>query len=93
VGFENGGAYGASKFALVGLSESLCRELAPHGIKVTALCPAWTDTQMAYQSGSPLAAEEMLQPDDLLKTLRWLMSLSPAACVPEVVLEVRKQLS
>ena len=31
--------YSASKFAVVGLSEALGAELAPHGIRVTAICP------------------------------------------------------
>ncbi len=89
VGFAGFGAYGASKFGLVGLSESLYRELAPKGIKVTTLCPSWVDTQMAQDAGTPLDAQEMIQPDDLMKTVRWVMSLSPAACVREVMIECR----
>ena len=92
VGFAGCGAYGASKFGLVGLSESLYRELAPHGIKVTALCPSWVDTDMARESGTPLSSKEMIQPDDLMKTVRWLISLSPAACIKEVVVECAKDL-
>ncbi len=39
--FTNGGAgcYVTSKFALVGLAESLRADLAPHGIGVSVLCP------------------------------------------------------
>ena len=37
-------AYSATKFAVVGLSEALREELAPHGIGVTALCPGLIDT-------------------------------------------------
>lgn len=93
IGFPNCGAYGASKFGMVGLSESLYRELAPRGIKVTALCPSWIDTDMAQESGSPLSGEEMIQTGDLMKTVRWLMSLSPAACVREVMIECRADIS
>lgn len=89
IGFSGWGAYGASKFGLVGLSESLYRELAGHGIKVTTLCPGWIDTAMAKEAGAPLASEEMIQPADLLQTVRWLLSLSPAACVREVTIECR----
>lgn len=37
-------AYSATKFAVVGLSEALREEFAPHGIGVTALCPGLIDT-------------------------------------------------
>lgn len=93
VGFAEEGAYCASKFALAGLSESLYRELSPLGIKVTALCPAWVDTDMAREAGTPLTSEEMIQPEDLAKTVRWLLSLSPAACVKDVVIECRKNIT
>lgn len=41
---ENLVAYCTTKFAVVGLSESLREELAPHGIGVTAICPGIIDT-------------------------------------------------
>lgn len=90
IGFAGYGVYGASKFGLVGLSESLYRELSPLGIKVTALCPSWVDTDMAKYSGLP--AKEMLQAEDILSTVRWLLALSPAAAVKDVSLECRKQI-
>jgi 3-oxoacyl-[acyl-carrier protein] reductase len=89
VGFAKIGGYVASKFGLVGLSESCYRELAAWGIKVTTLCPSWVDTMMAKQAGSPLEGPEMIQPEDILQTIRWLLQLSPTACVKEVVIECR----
>jgi NAD(P)-dependent dehydrogenase (short-subunit alcohol dehydrogenase family) len=38
--------YCASKFAIVGISESLGVELAPYGIGVTAICPGIIDTDI-----------------------------------------------
>lgn len=87
IGFAGSGAYSASKFALVGLNESLYRELVPLGIRVTALCPGWVNTKMAFEAGTPLQKDQMIQPEDLMKTIEWLLSLSPGACVKEVVLE------
>jgi NAD(P)-dependent dehydrogenase (short-subunit alcohol dehydrogenase family) len=92
VGFAGSGGYCASKFGLLGLNESLYRELTPQGIKVTALCPAWVNTNMAQEAGTPLQYEEMIQPDDLFKTIRWLLELSPGACVKEVVITNPKSL-
>lgn len=87
VGFAGSGAYSASKFGLVGLNESLYRELVPLGIFVTALCPGWVNTKMATEAGCILKREQMIQPEDLFKTIEWLLSLSPGACVKEVVME------
>lgn len=39
-------AYCATKFAVVGLSESMRAELAPHGIGVTAVCPGMIATDI-----------------------------------------------
>ena len=63
IGFAESGGYSASKFGMVGLSESLYRELTPQGIKVTALCPGWVNTKMAFEAGTPLKPEQMIQPE------------------------------
>jgi NAD(P)-dependent dehydrogenase (short-subunit alcohol dehydrogenase family) len=38
--------YCASKFAVVGFTQSLALEVAKHGIRVNAVCPTWTRTSM-----------------------------------------------
>ena len=38
-------AYCASKFALVGFTQALAQELAPHHINVNAICPGLVDTE------------------------------------------------
>lgn len=86
IGFAGTGGYCASKWGLLGLSESLYRELTPLGIKVTALCPAWVDTDMADRAGSPLEPEQRIQTNDIFNTIQWLLNLSSGACVKEVVI-------
>jgi 3-oxoacyl-[acyl-carrier protein] reductase len=46
-GEPNQPAYGASKAAVVSLTQSLARALGPEGIAVTAIAPGWTVTDMA----------------------------------------------
>ena len=93
VGFAGDGGYVASKFGLVGLSESIYREFADAGIAVTAICPGWTDTRMASESKTPLPPEEMIQPSDILETVRWLLRLTPSVRVREVVMECRRSIA
>jgi NAD(P)-dependent dehydrogenase (short-subunit alcohol dehydrogenase family) len=42
------GAYVASKFALVGLTQTLALELAPYRVNVNAICPGLVDTERVY---------------------------------------------
>lgn len=78
------GSYCASKFALVGYSSSLTQELAPFGIKVTAICPSWVNTKIAEISN--LKPEDMIQPDDIAASVRYLLGLGKHASVRELVI-------
>jgi NAD(P)-dependent dehydrogenase (short-subunit alcohol dehydrogenase family) len=91
VGFAHNGGYVATKFGLVGLNESLYRELGTSEVRVTAICPGWVYTDMAQGSG--LEPDEMIQVEDVVKTLSWLLSLSPQTCVKEVVIEMKKSIA
>lgn len=91
-GFPGGGAYGSTKFALVGLTDSLYREYAPQGIRFTSLCPGWVNTEMAKEAGTPFRDEEMIQPEDILKTVRYLLGLSGNICIREIVIEMKKSI-
>ena len=42
-------AYSASKFAIIGLTQALALELAPHQINVNAVCPSLVDTERVTQ--------------------------------------------
>ena len=64
-GSGNLAAYCASKFAAVGLTQSLAQEFAPHNIRVNAICPGivgtamWLDHLMANEGEA--AFEERMQ--------------------------------
>jgi 3-oxoacyl-[acyl-carrier protein] reductase len=59
-------AYSASKFAVLGLTESLMMEVRKHNIRVTALTPSTVATDLAIDTnltdGNP---EKVMQPEDL----------------------------
>ena len=50
IGGRRGGsdqlAYSASKFAVIGMTQCMAKELAPYGITVNAYCPGIVDTRM-----------------------------------------------
>ena len=52
VGFPAVGYYNATKFAVDGFSDSLSKELAPLGIKVTVVCPSGFRTDWAGRSAN-----------------------------------------
>jgi len=50
------GVYNTSKYAVVGLSETLAKDLRPHGIGVSVLCPMGVDTRIGDSERSRPAA-------------------------------------
>ncbi|MGF1457510.1 MAG: SDR family NAD(P)-dependent oxidoreductase [Leptolyngbyaceae cyanobacterium] len=56
--------YSATKFAILGFSQALRGELAPHNVKVTSLLPSLTDTDMVrhfdwFRWVQPMTAEQV----------------------------------
>ena len=52
-------AYSASKFAVIGLTQSLAHELAPHRINVNALCPSLVDTERVAHLASAFMSQDL----------------------------------
>lgn len=77
--------YGAAKAAVIAFTTSLNAELDGDGVRATALCPGFVDTDMAQWSGIP--GEEMIQPEDCAEIVRMLLRLGPNARIPSVVIE------
>lgn len=60
--------YAATKYAQVGLADSLDREVRAEGIRVTTICPAGVKTEHAMGTGREVgdpALDEMLRPSDV----------------------------
>jgi NAD(P)-dependent dehydrogenase (short-subunit alcohol dehydrogenase family) len=77
--------YSATKHAVVGYSHSMNQELAAEGIKSCALCPAFVDTPMTDFVKGEVSPDEMIRPEDIAASVRFLLSLSPACIVPEIM--------
>jgi NAD(P)-dependent dehydrogenase (short-subunit alcohol dehydrogenase family) len=76
--------YSATKFAVVGWTQAMHKELAAKGIKSTALCPAFVDTPMTDFIKGQVAAEDMITPQDIAESVRLLLKVSPACIIPEI---------
>lgn len=83
-GAANFSFYSASKFAVVGFTQSMNRELGPLGIKSTVLCPYLTDTPMSEFIQDRIPADTMIQVDDVVSACRMLLQLSPGCLIPEI---------
>ena len=86
--YPGGGAYGISKYALLGFTKNLRHELKEHGIKVTAIIPGAVYTDPWKGSGVP--EERIMEDRDIAKMIYACSQLSMQAVVEEIV--VRPQL-
>ncbi len=79
--------YSATKAAVIAYTEAMNRELGPHGIKSVALCPGFVNTDMTEFIRGSVPPEEMIQTADIAAAVRFLLSLSRFAAVPEIVFQ------
>lgn len=79
-------SYSATKFGVVGFTESLHDELSTSGIKVTAICPGLVNTAMADDYRDSVGADEMIAPSDIAEAIRMTIRVSRSCVVPEIVL-------
>jgi NAD(P)-dependent dehydrogenase (short-subunit alcohol dehydrogenase family) len=77
--------YGTTKAALIAWTSSLNREEAEHGVRATAISPGFVATRMTEWTGLP--EEEQISTDDIVALVRTVLSLSPMARVPNIVVE------
>lgn len=83
--FKGKSSYSMSKFAIQALNETLIRENREFGIRATAICPGFVDTDMAKRLKEK--NEKLISPLDIAKTVGYLLSLSENTIIQEVCLE------
>lgn len=82
--FADSGSYVASKFALLGYTRSLRLELMDKNLSVTAVLPGSTDT--ASWEGADIAADRLIDPDDVAQAIWSAWNMSARTVVEEILL-------
>jgi len=74
--FENGAAYNASKFGLVGFTQAVMLDLRKYGIKVTTIMPGSVATH--FNNHVPSTADAWkIQPEDIGQVVLDLLNMNP----------------
>jgi NAD(P)-dependent dehydrogenase (short-subunit alcohol dehydrogenase family) len=79
--------YAASKAAVIAYTTAMNQELGSEGVRSVALCPGWVDTDMSEFVKHEIPAEEMITPADIAAAVRFVLRLSAATVVPEIIFE------
>jgi short-subunit dehydrogenase len=79
--------YSATKAAVIAYTQAMNKELNGDGIKSVAFCPGFVDTDMTDFIKGSVSPEEMLRTSDIAEALRFLLRVSPACVVPEIIFQ------
>lgn len=82
-GAPGSSAYSASKFGVIGLTESLAQEVRRNNIRVTALTPSTVVTELATNSSlvDKDKIEQFMQPEDIAEFIVSQLKLNPRVYV------------
>src|SRR5437879_7283409 len=86
VGSATRAVYCASKFGVVGFTESLAEEVRGYGIRVSVICPGSTDTRFSPSETSGKARERMLRSEDIAHAVRAIVTQEPNSFISEIIL-------
>jgi 3-oxoacyl-[acyl-carrier protein] reductase len=82
-------AYAASKFGLIGFTQSLYEEVREHGIKVSVLLPGFVDTPM-IPPVKHLDRSKMIRPEDVADAVLFVLNSSAAVCPVEIIIRPQR---
>jgi short-subunit dehydrogenase len=88
-GEADGAAYAASKFGLIGFTQSLYEEVREYGIKVSVILPGFVDTPMIPQV-KHLDRSKMIQPEDVAEAVMFVVKSPPTCCPVEMTVRPQK---
>ncbi len=88
-GYTNQAGYSATKHGVMGLTKVLAREAQEFGIRVSAISPGGVDTGMAGDARPDLDRSVLIRPEDIARTVLFLLSLSDQAAIDEIYIRRR----
>jgi len=88
-GEANAAAYAASKFALIGFTQSLYEEVREYGIKVAVILPGFVDTPLIPENRH-FDRSKMIRADDIADAVRFVLGTSATACPVEITVRPQR---
>ncbi len=85
-GYKNGAAYVASKFASLGFTNALREEARQHGVRVIAVFPGATETELWSEHQREKYHKRMMQPADIAQEILTALKAPSRALVEEIVI-------
>jgi NAD(P)-dependent dehydrogenase (short-subunit alcohol dehydrogenase family) len=79
--------YSATKAAVIGYTQAMNKEMNSDGVKSVAFCPGFVDTDMTDFIKGEIDAADMMTTNDIAEAVRFMLRLSPACVVPEIVFQ------
>ncbi len=84
------GAYSMSKFATVALTHGIRQKGWDEGIRATAICPSYVNTDMAAAI-TEFPPQQMTQPSDIARMVELALDLPNTASVAEMAVTCRRE--
>ena len=88
-GEANGAAYAASKFGLIGFTQSLFEEVRENNIKVAVILPGYVDTPM-IPPVKHLDRSKMIQAEDVAQAVLYVLNTPATACPVEITIRPQR---
>jgi 3-oxoacyl-[acyl-carrier protein] reductase len=82
-------AYAASKFGMIGFTQSLYEEVRGYGIKVSVILPGFVDTPM-IPPVKHLDRSKMIRPEDVAEAVLFVLHSSATSCPVEMTLRPQR---
>ena len=88
-GDANASGYAASKFGLIGFTQSLYEEVRENGIKVAVILPGFVDTPLIPETRQ-LDRSKMIRAEDIARAVKFVLTSSATCCPMEITIRPQK---